>query len=168
MRTYLIDEESNEVIVDLNKTIIHNSDLVQFVFGTLEDNKLTNEQNIYVRKLAGAFFCSLDNKRWEKIPKEDLPPIMLNVNRVFKTYRGYKPSGLYAGGAGALVTNMPGKVVKVLVSVGDTVKKGQTLLILEAMKMENEIKAGMDGVIKEIFTNEGDTIQSGFMMMELE
>ncbi|MCP4912644.1 MAG: biotin/lipoyl-binding protein [Oligoflexia bacterium] len=63
---------------------------------------------------------------------------------------------------------MPGKIVKIMVKEGDEVKKGQTLIILEAMKMENEIKCGMDGTVKAIHVNEGDALESGVLMMEVE
>ncbi|WP_155897121.1 biotin/lipoyl-containing protein, partial [Bacteriovorax sp. BSW11_IV] len=78
------------------------------------------------------------------------------------------PSGLSGGSAGELMTQMPGKIVKISVNVGDTVVKGQTLVILEAMKMENEIKAGIDGVVKAIHIKEGDALDQGVLMMELE
>jgi biotin carboxyl carrier protein len=54
---------------------------------------------------------------------------------------------------------MPGLVVKLSVSVGESVKKGQGLLILEAMKMQNEIKSPMDGVVKEIKVSEKQAVE---------
>ena len=50
---------------------------------------------------------------------------------------------------------MPGKVIKIPVNIGESVRKGQTLIILEAMKMENEIKASFDGIVKEIHSQRG-------------
>ncbi len=55
---------------------------------------------------------------------------------------------------------MPGKVVKILVNVGDEVKAGDTVIIVSAMKMESEYKVKTDRIIKEIKVKEGDTIQS--------
>jgi biotin carboxyl carrier protein len=63
---------------------------------------------------------------------------------------------------------MPGKVVKILVEVGQTVQKGQTLVVLEAMKMENEIKCGLNGTIKAIHVKEGQALDQGVLMMEVE
>jgi len=60
---------------------------------------------------------------------------------------------------------MPGKVLKVTVSVGAAVKNGDLVLVLEAMKMENEIFATANGVVKEIRSREGDTVNSGDVMM---
>ena len=71
-----------------------------------------------------------------------------------------------AGGAGSPVTApMPGKVLRVVVSVGAPVKNGDMVLVLEAMKMENEIFAPADGVVKEIRARDGDTVNTGDVMM---
>ena len=63
---------------------------------------------------------------------------------------------------------MPGKIVKILTAVGEKVVKGQTLIILEAMKMENEIKCGSSGVVKAIHVKAGDALENGVLMMEVE
>lgn len=63
---------------------------------------------------------------------------------------------------------MPGRVVKLLVGPGDQVTRGQGLLILEAMKMENEIVCPRDGVIKEILVEPGKAVESGDEMIVLE
>ena len=58
-------------------------------------------------------------------------------------------------------SQMPGKIVRVLVKAGDEVKKGQSLLVMEAMKMENEIKSLQDGVVKEVKVIEGQAVETG-------
>lgn len=63
---------------------------------------------------------------------------------------------------------MPGKIVKVLVKAGDEVKKGETLVIVSAMKMESEYKAEKDGRVKDVMVNDGDTVDGGQVMVELE
>ena len=63
---------------------------------------------------------------------------------------------------------MPGKVIKVCVAVKESVRKNQTLAIVEAMKMENEIKASMDGSIKEIHVKPGDLVDSEMFLIELD
>ncbi|UCE43204.1 MAG: hypothetical protein JSV17_03600 [Candidatus Aminicenantes bacterium] len=63
---------------------------------------------------------------------------------------------------------MPGKVIKICVSVKDEVRKNQTLAIVEAMKMENEIKASVDSMIKEIHVKAGDLVDSETPLIELE
>ncbi len=61
----------------------------------------------------------------------------------------------------AIASPMPGTILDVKVAVGDSVKKGQVLMILEAMKMENEIMAGADGVVTSIGVTKGASVQTG-------
>lgn len=64
-------------------------------------------------------------------------------------------------GTSAIKSPLPGVIVDIMVKVGDEVKKGQKILILEAMKMENNINADRDGKIVEIKVNKGDSIMEG-------
>lgn len=169
MRYYLIDSDNNDTIIDLEKTTVHRQDCMEFDFSELKDHKNRSEhKTIFIRKLATKYFTSFDGIKWTKIARQDLPRELLNINQVYKMYRGYKPSGLGGAAEGDLITQMPGKVIKILVDVGQEVSKGETLLILEAMKMENEIKASTDGTIKAIHVNANDAIESGHLMMEIE
>lgn len=63
---------------------------------------------------------------------------------------------------------MPGKVIKICVEEGETVKKNQTLAIVEAMKMENEIKAGLDTVVKKVNVGPGDLVDPSKVLIELK
>ncbi len=63
---------------------------------------------------------------------------------------------------------MPGNIWKVLVSEGDMVKSGDTLLILEAMKMENEILAPRDGRVVSVATSEGSNVNTGDKLVVIE
>ena len=63
---------------------------------------------------------------------------------------------------------MPGKVIKLNVAEGDEVRKNQTLAIVEAMKMENEIKSSLEGVVKKIYVAAGDLIDAQRPLIELE
>jgi 3-methylcrotonyl-CoA carboxylase alpha subunit len=65
------------------------------------------------------------------------------------------------GSGGVVKALMPGRVVRVLVEKGATVQKGAGLLILEAMKMENEIQAPADGTVDELFVEAGQTVEAG-------
>ena len=69
-----------------------------------------------------------------------------------------RPAG---GAAGAVRSPLPGVILSVDCKVGDTVKRGQKLLVLEAMKMENTIPADRDGKIVEIKVNKGDSVLEG-------
>jgi biotin carboxyl carrier protein len=71
-------------------------------------------------------------------------------------------------GAPTISSPMPGKVVKILVGEGDRVEKGQGLVIVEAMKMENEIRSASAGVVEKINFKEGDLVDAAVPIIELE
>jgi pyruvate carboxylase subunit B len=75
------------------------------------------------------------------------------------------PRGEFAGG---IKSNIQGMVLKVLVSRGASVKKGDTLLVLEAMKMENPIHSPVDGRVTEIFVDTGDVVQNGDVLLVVQ
>jgi len=63
---------------------------------------------------------------------------------------------------------MPGKVVKINVQEGETVRKGQVLLIVEAMKTENNICAGRDGIVKKVNVSAGESVDTMMELINLE
>ena len=63
---------------------------------------------------------------------------------------------------------MPGTVLKVLVTRGQKVKKGDHLIITEAMKMETTVQAPFNGHIKELYVKDGEVIQTGDLLIELD
>jgi biotin carboxyl carrier protein len=67
-----------------------------------------------------------------------------------------------------ILAPMPGKIIDVLVKVGDKVSEDDELLILEAMKMENPVYATADGVVKEIKVGKDDTVDSDQLLLILE
>lgn len=71
------------------------------------------------------------------------------------------------GHAGSLVAPMPGKIISLAVKTGDTVKAGQALLVMEAMKMEHTITAPSDGKVEEIFYAVGDQVTEGAELIKL-
>ena len=131
-------------------------------------NSVSKYGTYFIKSLAGKNYLSQDKVNWEKLPNISSMKSLVNIDETFKVYRGFKPSGLSNANAGSLVTDMPGKIVKIMTTIGSEVKQGDTLLILEAMKMENEIKAGMDGVVKAIHVKEGQNLDSGHLMLEIE
>ena len=68
---------------------------------------------------------------------------------------------------GAVKTPLPGVILQVKCNVGDTVKRGQTLIILEAMKMENEIVAPQDGTVASVNVSKGDSVEAGQVIITL-
>ncbi len=71
-------------------------------------------------------------------------------------------------GSGQVTVPMQGTIVKVLVAVGDVVEVGQSICLLEAMKMENAVAAEKDGVVKEIKVSAGDSVGAGDVVAVIE
>jgi biotin carboxyl carrier protein len=63
---------------------------------------------------------------------------------------------------------MPGQVRSVEVAPGQAVKKGQTLVVVEAMKMEMRVQAPRDGTVKRLLARQGDTVERGQLLVEME
>jgi biotin carboxyl carrier protein len=86
--------------------------------------------------------------------------------------RRMRVGGAHAGvelqGRQKVSVPMPGKVTAVLVAEGDTVEKGQGLVIVEAMKMENEVRSPITGVVKEIKVKAGETVEGGAVLVVVE
>lgn len=165
MRYYIINSDGKEVSFDLSFLKKEFSGSKKFKVTSKED---AVDKTYYVRSLADKLYVSQDEKIWSKLPRVKSKDGLVNVNENINVYRGFKPSGLGNAKAGNLVTEMPGKIVKVMTTEGAMVNEGSTLLILEAMKMENEIKAGVSGVVKAVHVTEGQTIDSGHLMIEIE
>jgi biotin carboxyl carrier protein len=77
------------------------------------------------------------------------------------------PAPTASAGAAKVVAPMPGKIIDVKVSVGQSVNKGDVLAILEAMKMENEVIAAESGTVAGIHVNKGQSVESGDVIVSL-
>lgn len=73
-----------------------------------------------------------------------------------------------AGRAGSLTAPMPGKVVRVLVAPGDSVTKGAGIVVLEAMKMQNQLQAPGPGTVREVRVTEGESVEGGQVLVVLD
>lgn len=78
------------------------------------------------------------------------------------------PAAVHASGAGVVKAPMPGMILDIKVQPGTTVKKGEVLLILEAMKMENEILASADGVVKQVVVAKNASVSTGDVLVVMQ
>lgn len=93
----------------------------------------------------------------------------LEVNLIDpKRLRGSASSASGAEGKAEIKTAMPGKIVRILVEIGVEVAVGEGVIVVEAMKMQNEMKSPKDGIIKEIRFNEGETVNAGDVLVIIE
>ena len=90
-------------------------------------------------------------------------PVAVTLNG--RRRRRGRDDGAAGPGPGRVTAPMPGKVVRVLVKPGDEVRARQPLVVVEAMKMENELRAGRDGTIAEIFAREGASVDAGTLLV---
>tara|TARA_B100000965_G_scaffold75382_1_gene59664 strand:- start:2457 stop:2867 length:411 start_codon:yes stop_codon:yes gene_type:complete len=74
---------------------------------------------------------------------------------------------LGASGSGVISSAIPGKIVAIMTSEGDSVESGAVVIVLEAMKMQNEIKAGIDGIVKSIMCKPGERVEANMPLMEI-
>jgi len=85
-----------------------------------------------------------------------------------RRYERSRLSGTHADAENQIIVPMPGKIVSVFVKPGQEVKEGETLVIVSAMKMESEYKSGKDAVVKSVNVKDGDTVDGGLVMIELQ
>ena len=86
---------------------------------------------------------------------------------VFEKTAGQRRGGASGYSSGRLIAPMPGQVQAVNVAVGEAVTKGQTLLVLEAMKMEIRIQAPSDGVVERLAVEQGETVEREQVLIEI-
>jgi biotin carboxyl carrier protein len=85
-----------------------------------------------------------------------------------KRLRGSAKPTDAAGGRAEIKTAMPGKVVRILIADGDEVQKGDGLIVVEAMKMQNEMRSPKQGHISGLRVSEGDTVAAGDVLLVVE
>ena len=85
-----------------------------------------------------------------------------------KRLRGASAGGGTADGIVEIKTMMPGKVVRIIAKPGDQVEKGDPVLVVEAMKMQNDLKSPKAGIVKEIRVGQGSTVAAGDVLAVIE
>lgn len=85
------------------------------------------------------------------------------ISEKFRNRKSYKPAD-----PRIILSFIPGTVLDIFIEKGQLVKKGEVLMILDAMKMQNKLKCIMDGKVKSIAVNKGDKVSKGTILLELE
>jgi biotin carboxyl carrier protein len=157
--------------------------------------ELNNEKyNLEFKREADKVFAKIDEREYELEASEVEPNVYLfkHNNQIHQIYAA--PNGIVnvgnnqfevnlidpkrlrssasgdvaADGIAQIKTAMPGKVVRILVEEGAEVLQGDGILIVEAMKMQNEMKSPKDGIVKEIKVEEGATVNAGDVLAIIE
>ncbi len=85
-----------------------------------------------------------------------------------RSFRSRRSGGAAEEGVKKITAPMPGKIVRLLAKEGSTVQAGQSVIVIEAMKMQNELKAPKNGVLKKINAREGAAVEAGQSLAEVE
>ena len=126
--------------------------------------KDVNGQNVEVEVNGKAYTVEL-----AEAPKAEKPkPVIARPAAAPATPAAAPAPRPAAGAAGATKSPLPGTVLSVNVTVGQTVKAGDVALVLEAMKMENNINCGRDGVVKAVYVQKGDNVLEGADLLLIE
>ena len=129
------------------------------------------ESNIFLLKNEGnifeAFVAPAQNSNSSMCVKVRNQEYEINIIDP-KRLRGKAGSHEHADGQAEIKSAMPGKVVRILVEAGAEVKKGDGILVVEAMKMQNEMKSPKDGQVKEIRVAENNTVGAGDVLVVIE
>ena len=144
---YRISVDGNEFLVDGKKTGRTN-------FSLIVDNR--------------SFEIEVDNTDDEYRVLVDGRNYRIHLVDERRVRVGAAQSGLQLQGRQMVSVPMPGKIIAVLVAVGDAVELGQGLVIVEAMKMENEVRSPISGEVKEIKVKPGDTVEGGALLVIVE
>ena len=134
--------------VDADLTLLHGAGL----YSLLVDG---HSREMVLDREGDRVFVSLDGERIEVRVQDD-------VARALAAFHGPTTAG-----PSEVVAPMPGVVVDVPVKVGDAIEAGQPVIIVEAMKMQNELAAEADGVVTEIRVAPGDTVDGGTVLVVL-
>ncbi|KXK12961.1 MAG: pyruvate carboxylase [Chloroflexi bacterium OLB14] len=130
-------------------------------------------KNIFIKIIRaenGKMELLIDDQRVVAYVSSDLAKrwVTIDGETIMLTKTSGAKQGVRHDHAGGLIAPMPGQVRSVNVKSGDDVKKGQTLLTMEAMKMEIKIQALMDGKIKSVLAAQGDTVEREQILIEME
>ena len=130
-----------------------------------------NEYNVAINSVSDGIADVTVNGNQYKVEIADAPaaPVQQTVNPVApaQTAPVQSPAPLSPAAGKPVVSPLPGVIIAVKVNVGDTVKAGQTVAVLEAMKMENDIQAECDGTVTAVKVVKGDSVLEGAVIVTI-
>ncbi|OVE82617.1 hypothetical protein BVY03_00455 [bacterium K02(2017)] len=158
-----------------------NGDPVPFLAKILSDGQINLERDGHVytftcKKVAAnqyfvanevgeeRFYFSKKGEQWHVLAvDQDFQFELLNSQQLRRQNIG----GAATDASGQVISPMPGKVIEIKVKLGQKVKIGQDLLVIEAMKMQNVYKSKLDGKVNEVCVSVGDSVEKGQMMVSV-
>ena len=130
-------------------------------------SSLSEKRKVSVNGIEYQVGIQFDYGKWEVSIDGNLYEV--EIDQASRRGQRKKRDSNRGGGAssGLISSAIPGKIVSVLVSEGDKVDSGSVVIVLEAMKMQNEIKAGIDGKVEKIMCKPGERIEANVPLMEI-
>lgn len=150
-----LDEHRYKILIDDEELLIDGRRLSGHLYSLIVENK---SFTIDVAEKDDAYTVAYEGKSFQVG--------VLDERRARQAAIGSGLGGV--GGDTQIRSMMPGKVVDILVNLGDNVEKDQGIIIIEAMKMENEIRAPMAGVVKAVHVEAGQAVESGELLVEFD
>ena len=130
-------------------------------------SSLSEKRKVSVNGIEYQVGIQFDDGKWEVSIDGNLYEV--EIDQASKRGQRKKRDSSTGGrpSSGLISSAIPGKIVSVLVSEGDKVDSGSVVIVLEAMKMQNEIKAGIDGKVEKIMCKPGERIEANVPLMEI-
>lgn len=160
-KTFGVEVDGRTTKVELSQNILCGKPFYVKVGGKpyrIELDKLETNGSITVKVDGATYSVRLENEN--RVVSPAIAPILPSIE---KRYVKTKPLD-----RGVIVASMPGKVVLLRVKTGHTVRAGDVLLVLESMKMENEITSPINGVVEEVKVTEGMAVNIGEIMVVIK
>ncbi|OFY89305.1 MAG: hypothetical protein A3K10_17100 [Bacteroidetes bacterium RIFCSPLOWO2_12_FULL_31_6] len=162
----IVAEDKKEFVINFEKNT--NSGLIndekfewdvikvkENVYHIIKNNKSFNLEILSINKIEKLFFIKVNGIKYKFTVKDKYDELLHNLGM----------DNLVSNKVAELKAPMPGLVLGISINAGEKVTKGDTLLILEAMKMENVIKSPTDGVIKSIAVKKGETVEKNQVIL---
>jgi biotin carboxyl carrier protein len=163
-----IGEETREVELDVG-----GSEEISTVLKSSDPKKhrvtiLKREKNLIILSIENKVYSVVQNERTNYTVSFIANGHTIRSRIAGSEKRGGQTSSLVATANELIASNFPAKIVKLLAKKGDALKEGDTLVVLEAMKMEAQIKAPHDCTVEEVFVKEGEMVERGKKMIRLK
>ncbi len=162
--TYPKGEEHEVSVLETNGT--HSKVALNGKIVELDLALLKHELHVHSGNISRRIFIDQGIDNWDVASHDFRFQTHIENERERLTSLSHKASGASAKGA-MIKSPMPGRILKILLNEGDEVHQGQAVIIVEAMKMENELFSEINGNIKKIFVQVGATVDNGTKLVEI-